>query len=182
MGAYDTRAVRVPTWARRAALFAALVAGGVVTGSCDTGRAIVDGSCSPGCGGGQACVMGACVGTGPLRVTLVWDTPGDLDLYVRTPGGAEVSFAQRSGGGATLDRDDREMTGPENVYWSAAPPPGDYLLCVVPFAITAPTTYVLSVTRPGQATVVFRGERTMSAGRVACDDSSAFRAGAFTIE
>ena len=167
-------------WARRACLQLALALS-PAAGSCDTGRAIVDGACEPGCGESQVCVQSACVGNGSLRVTLVWDLPGDLDLYLRTPNGSEVFFAQPMGDGALLDRDDRSQTGPENVFWARTPPTGEYQVCVVPFAVTTATRFIVTVARPGLEPLTFRGERTASAGRVSCDASSTYRVGSFTL-
>lgn len=173
------RAGRAPGALRIAARFVALFAACAL--QCDTGRAIVDSACEPPCNPSQVCVQGACVGNGELRVTLTWDTPGDLDLYVRTPGGSELSFANPTADGARLDRDDRTLLGPENVFWASTPPPGTYQLCVVAFMVTAPTRFTVTVARPGHPSATFTGERRESVGRASCDAMSPHRVGSFAL-
>lgn len=102
------------------------------------------------CAAGQTCVEGACVGTGALRFTLVWDRPGDMDLHVVTPVGNEIDFRTLAVDGGELDRDDRDGTGPENIFWDAAPPAGRYLVCVVPFRIDAAMGYTLTIENDGR--------------------------------
>ncbi len=101
------------------------------------------------CGGDQTCANGACVGTGALRFTLVWELPGDLDLHVVTPTGSEIDYRSLSADGGQLDRDDRDGTGPENIFWDFAPPAGRYYVCVVPFRLDAASAYTLTVENDG---------------------------------
>lgn len=72
---------------------------------------------------------------GELRITLVWDTDDDLDLYVTDPNGDQVDWTNPvvvSGG--ELDRDDNvgvcgvdaEPGGVENIIWDTNPPLGTY--------------------------------------------------------
>jgi hypothetical protein len=111
-----------------------------------------DGECNTDadCGGDQTCAQGACVGTGALRFTLVWDLPGDLDLRVVTPTGSEIDFRTLSADGGQLDRDDRDGTGPENIFWDIAPPAGRYYVCIVPFRIDAAAGYTLTIENDGE--------------------------------
>ncbi|MEZ4408390.1 MAG: hypothetical protein R3A52_18235 [Polyangiales bacterium] len=125
-------------------------------------RDAATGTCSPACGAGQTCVNNVCIGDGLFRTTLTWDRPGDLDLYVTTPGGQTISFRSRTGGGGTLDRDDRTGTGPENVFWTTAPPLGEYIVCVVPFAITGATNFTLTTRLPNGGTDTRSGARSTS--------------------
>lgn len=131
--------------------------------------------CNPSlpCEPGSACANGLCVGQGALRFTLTWDRPGDVDLHVVTPAGAEIFYGARTQSGGTLDRDDTTGTGPENVFWAATPPAGTYLVCVVPFSISGPTSFRLSIagSSSGAATPIV-GTRTASTGNVACSRSS----------
>jgi hypothetical protein len=66
-----------------------------------------------------------------LVVTLVWEAPVDLDLYVTDPAHETVYFANpRTRSGGVLERDARCADDPgtrrrERVRWTA-PPPGRY--------------------------------------------------------
>ncbi len=113
--------------------------------------------CQGGCRPNQVCVNGACVGTGDLRFTLTWDQPGDVDLYVVTPGGRTISYRARQADSGTLDRDDRTGTGPENVFWADDPPAGTYLVCVNPYRIQRPTNFTVQVVRSGLPTQTMQG-------------------------
>ena len=83
--------------------------------------------------------MGNCVGTGLLRFTMTWTTPGDVDLHVIPPCGMDINYMRRGMEicGGTLDRDDTAGLGPDNVYWTvpAATAHLTYLVCIVPFAL-----------------------------------------------
>lgn len=66
----------------------------------------------------------------PLRVTLLWSEPADLDLYVTDPGQETVYFANSpSGSGGRLERDHACGEGPapfrESTSWRA-PAAGRY--------------------------------------------------------
>jgi hypothetical protein len=80
-------------------------------------------------GGGQV------LGTGDVQITLRWDTAPDLDLHVTDPNGEEIWFENiRSSSGGTLDVDDTEFEGPENIFWpTGRAPRGDYTVDVVLF-------------------------------------------------
>lgn len=84
-------------------------------------------------------------GDGKLKVTLLWDFYGDLDLHVTEPSGFELGWIEdeedgghlesESPSGGTLDHDDREG-GPEageNIFWEN-PPRGEYKIEVVYFS------------------------------------------------
>ena len=153
-----------------------------VTG--DRRRCVPDGSpsgnrvcaqCNPDlpCVPGSPCAAGLCVGQGALRFTLTWDRPGDVDLHVVTPGGQEIYYAARTQQGGTLDRDDTTGTGPENAFWAAAPPAGTYLVCVVPFSVSGPTTWRLAIARAaGGDPPALTGTLSASTGNVACTRAS----------
>ena len=70
--------------------------------------------------------------SGPVQITLAWDSGADLDLYVTEPSGFTISYLDRtSPSGGTLDHDARGACIPggqaiENVHWTAAPPTGAY--------------------------------------------------------
>lgn len=56
------------------------------------------------------------VGQGFLQVTLTWNTPGDIDLYVFEPTGAQVWYGEQQGDVGEIDVDDIAGTGPENYF------------------------------------------------------------------
>lgn len=141
-------------------------------GACgDDAECHADDDCAPG----QVCADGACVGTGALRFTLVWDRPGDVDLHVVTPLGNEIDFRSLSADGGQLDRDDRDGTGPENVFWDVDPPAGRYLVCVVPFRIDAAANWTLTIDQGGrieeQAGVA---DPTSDPYAIVCDEASEY--------
>lgn len=71
------------------------------------------------------------VGTGKLQITLAWDTDTDQDIYVKTPSGETISYMNKhADDDGELDRDDTDGYGPENVYWLAEAPDGEYVISV----------------------------------------------------
>lgn len=72
---------------------------------------------------------------GDLQVTLTWDTAADVDLYLHEPDGNIISFYnERSlAGDGFLDVDDVDGYGPENIFYAAIIPQGQYLLEVHAF-------------------------------------------------
>jgi hypothetical protein len=83
---------------------------------------------SPTCGGGIE------LGTGDMQVTLQWESSADLDLHVTEPDGTELYWQSPgpSASGGQLDVDSNIACEPdgsvENVYWSGAPPSGDFAI------------------------------------------------------
>ena len=74
-------------------------------------------------------------GDGDIKITLLWDFPGDLDLHVMEPNGEEIwyrNLRDDSRGGGHLDVD--EISGgsgsAENAYWRN-PRNGQYKVNVV---------------------------------------------------
>ncbi|MBN2193763.1 MAG: hypothetical protein JW751_13185 [Polyangiaceae bacterium] len=51
------------------------------------------------------CFAEYCVGQGTLRVSLGFSVDSGYDLHVLTPGGTEIYFGARTGGGGELDVD-----------------------------------------------------------------------------
>jgi hypothetical protein len=154
------------------------IVGGVAV---DSG--VVAAVCTPACSAAQRCVNGVCVGDGLFRATLTWDRPGDLDLHVVTPSGAVINYITRSGGGGSLDRDDTAGTGPENVFWTTAPPVGDYVVCVIPYRISATTSFRLDVRHPTLGVLSRTGTRAPSTdgSTATCSRTSPFYLDTFTI-
>lgn len=72
---------------------------------------------------------------GDLTITLIWDTPSDLDLYVICPDGTEIHFRRKTACGGQLDVDanvrDSVPNPVENVYFAdGAWQPGRYAVRV----------------------------------------------------
>lgn len=67
--------------------------------------------------------------SGNLKVTLLWDFPGDIDLHVKQPNGREIYYRhpEDSSTGGALDVDDQVggAGAAENIYWQH-PPQGTY--------------------------------------------------------
>ncbi len=84
------------------------------------------------------CAHCMCVGTGDVRVTLVWYNANDLDLHVIEPSGEEVFYGNPvSATGGILDWDYNpgcSVTGPnpiENIFWpTGLAPHGTYTVKV----------------------------------------------------
>lgn len=75
---------------------------------------------------------------GDIKITLLWDFPGDVDLHVTQPNGVELwyqNMRDRSTGGE-LDVDNRRggRGSAENIYWRN-PPEGRYTVDVVMYSL-----------------------------------------------
>jgi uncharacterized protein YfaP (DUF2135 family) len=72
-----------------------------------------------------------------LRATLTWNTNGtDVDFWITDPNGEKCYYANRTtSSGLTLDTDDTNGYGPENITTESIIP-GDYLVQVITTAIT----------------------------------------------
>ncbi len=137
------------------------------------------GACGNVCPSGQACANGVCVGSGMLRVTMTWDRPGDMDLHVVPPCMQAISFRATNRCGGQLDRDDTSGTGPENVFWAAAPERGTYLVCAVPFRISGPTAVTVTVNQGTMVRHTWPGTRTASDSGAVCTRESPYFLGSF---
>ncbi len=90
---------------------------------------------------------------GEIKITLLWDFPGDVDLHVTQPNGNELSYRnmrdRRTGG--ELDVDDLEggRGSAENIYWRN-PPEGRYKVDVVMYRMSS------SAPRGGNVKVVVK--------------------------
>jgi len=67
--------------------------------------------------------------TGDLKVTLLWDFPGDIDLHVIQPNRREIYYQHKrdnsTGGYLDVDNTAGGRGSAENVYWEN-PPAGNY--------------------------------------------------------
>jgi hypothetical protein len=145
------------------------------------------GACGNMCAANQTCVLGMCVGQGNLRVTLVWDRPGDMDLYVVTPTGKKIYFGNTGPSAATdfgeLDADDTIATGPENIFWNTmyTPPTGSYAVCVNPYSISGVTNFTVTINRPAQPDIVVTGTRTLTDTSTVCTVGSPYYVTSFNF-
>jgi len=96
------------------------------------------------------------------------------------PCGQEISFLGTSRCGGQLDRDDTSGTGPENVFWAAAPASGTYLVCAVPYRISAETNVTVTVTQGTTVVRTWRVSRPTSSGNSPCTRMSPYFVGDFT--
>lgn len=95
---------------------------------------------------------------GKLKITLLWDFPGDIDIHVLEPNGNEIYYENKrdAATGGALDHDDQRggSGAAENVTWDT-PPSGNYRVALVyykPYPETAAPT-------PGTCRViVFNGD------------------------
>jgi len=82
-------------------------------------------------------------GYGDVQITLTWDNEADLDLHVIDPSGEEIFWVHKySASNGSLDVDDIDGYGPENIYWpQGEAPEGNYQVYVHHYPwTTKPTT------------------------------------------
>jgi hypothetical protein len=118
------------------------------------------------------------LGTGDVQITLRWDGPADLDLYVTDPNGEQLSFGSTStSSGGQLDVDANAACGTaaaaptENVFWPAGGAPlGTYLAGVSLYDACGggtPVAWTLTITVDGQVWVLSGSAATPQADVVA---------------
>ena len=106
------------------------------------------------------------VGTGDLQVSISWDTPTDVDLYLVEPDGTQIFWLlDQSSSGGELDLDSNpgcsiDGVNNENItYDGFVPPSGEYIVGVEYFSacgVTSPTNYVIT-TRVDGVISIFDG-------------------------
>ena len=90
------------------------------------------------------------VGSGDVRITLIWHSDDDLDLHVIDPFGERIWYQHRlAASGGTIDRDDNvgacgfdpEPGGVENIFWPAGTAPaGTYTVELYSYVDCAPAS------------------------------------------
>lgn len=72
-------------------------------------------------------------GSGDLKVTLLWDFPGDIDLHVEQPNGKEIFFMntydRQTGGSLDVDNRIGGVGSAENIFWEN-PAAGKYTVWI----------------------------------------------------
>lgn len=102
------------------------------------------------------------VGSGKLQITLTWDSEADVDLHLEEPDGNTIYFGNDTSvaGDGFLDVDDTDGFGPENIFYEADVPAGEYTVRVNLFDVSAltdlPTSYTVKVKR-NNVSEVFNG-------------------------
>ena len=124
--------------------------------------------------GGAANYTGAAVTyvpvlSGPVQVSVAWDSPADVDLHVVEPGTEEIYYGNdQSAAGGVLDLDSNAgcgSDGPRNeniTYPSATPPSGTYTVRVDYWSScgASATNYVVTIRVAGHAVQAFQGQFT----------------------
>lgn len=71
---------------------------------------------------------------GALKVTLLWNFEGDIDLHVKQPNNKEIYYDHKNdastGGALDVDNQNGGNGSAENIYW-AKPPKGEYTIQLV---------------------------------------------------
>ncbi len=98
-------------------------------------------------------------GTGPITISMLWDSDDDLDLHVFTPDSSEIYYNNRQAQGGYLDIDantaSNMMADPvENVYFTS-PATGDYWIYLNDYEDRSdgPTNFIVRIIINGEVTV-----------------------------
>lgn len=104
-------------------------------------------------------VSSIAVGTGDLQVSVSWDQPTDVDLYLIEPDGNVINFiSTESQTGGQLDLDSNPFCSIDGInnenitYDGFVPPAGEYIVLVDYFSacnLTTPTNFVVTVRANG---------------------------------
>lgn len=109
------------------------------------------------------------VGTGSVQVSVSWDSPADVDLYLVEPDGFEIYYYTReSASGGTLDLDSNAACLSDDVrnenitYENATPPTGEYTVRLNYWSDcgAAETNWVVTVRVEGQPVSTYQGTFT----------------------
>ncbi|MDE0553710.1 MAG: hypothetical protein OXI24_05820 [Candidatus Poribacteria bacterium] len=97
----------------------------------------------------ETCVTVLALGSGALQISLSWNNTADVDLWVTDTSGTQIAwFNPSSQTGGSLDRDDVDGYGPENIFWDDAPD-GSYRIEVNHFSGTTPVSYIVTINGSG---------------------------------
>lgn len=84
------------------------------------------GACGIQCNSNQNCRSGKCAGTGEIQVTLTWNRPAIVNLWIFPPVMQTYSSHENSlptvvsaYGAADLTESIMQTLGPENIYWNS---------------------------------------------------------------
>ncbi len=109
------------------------------------------------------------VGTGEVQVSVSWDKPTDVDLWLTEPDGTRIYYAaSNSGSGGSLDLDSNAACFIDNVnnenitYDGVTAPSGEYVVAVDYFSncsVAEPTNYIVTVRADG-VTNTYSGQLT----------------------
>lgn len=101
--------------------------------------------------------------SGDLKVTLLWDFEGDIDVHVLQPNGTEINYTRKSDNstGGSLDVDNKEGgTGSaENIYWNH-PAKGTYRVMLNYYQPSEKTKVIGS--GPCRVVIIRKGENAKS--------------------
>lgn len=107
------------------------------------------------------------VGTGDLQVSVSWDQPTDVDLFLTEPDGTQINYrTKESLSGGMLDLDSNAACAIDGInnesisYGELAPPTGEYVVSISYFdscQINIPTNYLVTV-RTGGTVQTFSGQ------------------------
>ncbi len=109
------------------------------------------------------------VGTGEVQVSVSWDKPTDVDLWLIEPDGEKIYYAnENSDNGGSLDLDSNAGCGLDNVnnenitYEGVTAPSGEYVVIVdyyLACGVNTPTNYTVTI-RAGGLTNTYSGQLT----------------------
>jgi hypothetical protein len=109
------------------------------------------------------------VAAGEVQVSVAWDAPSDVDLYLVLPSGTVIYYGNSSAEGAELDLDSNAGCGidhvnVENISFQTPPPRGTYSVRVNYWASCGvpATNYLVTVQVKGQPTRTFTDRFTGS--------------------
>ena len=105
----------------------------------------------------ETCIDVLALGSGILQISLSWDNTADVDIWVTDPSDTKIFWRNTSSStGGSLDRDDRNGYGPENIFWENAPD-GSYRVEVNHYDGARPSGYIVTINGAGTSPRQFQG-------------------------
>lgn len=93
----------------------------------------------------ETCIDVLELGSGVLQISLSWDNTADVDLWVTDTSDTKIYFGNPSSAtGGSLDRDDVNGYGPENIFWENAPD-GSYRVEVNHYSGATGANYIVTI-------------------------------------